>query len=220
MSNPADRFKAGDIIRYASGVSALFRYDLKQTAGRLYGSHVLGGVHGATDVNFFKLRLASPEDLEFCRQKRPEWFSIEAAPKAEVAPPIDELTRPPRRRVVFIAKLQADDWKTLQHDLMHLATEISRHGCLSRSSVSGGYSSGHIIVTSEDGSIDHDSWAIELNRYLESLPNADSAGPTPAARSEHEGRGEDLTLQGAAALTPSAEPSGPTSYQRPEGGNV
>jgi hypothetical protein len=33
--------------------------------------------------------------------------------------------------------------------------------------------------------------------------NADSAGQTPTARSEHEGRSQDLTLQGAAALTPS-----------------
>jgi hypothetical protein len=33
--------------------------------------------------------------------------------------------------------------------------------------------------------------------------NATSAGQTPAARSEHEGRGLDLTLQGATALNPS-----------------
>jgi hypothetical protein len=32
-------------------------------------------------------------------------------------------------------------------------------------------------------------------------PFADSAGQTPAARSEQEGRSDDLTLQGAAALT-------------------
>jgi hypothetical protein len=39
---------------------------------------------------------------------------------------------------------------------------------------------------------------------LFAIQNADSAGQTPTARSEHEGRSHDLTLQGAAALTPSA----------------
>jgi hypothetical protein len=48
----------------------------------------------------------------------------------------------------------------------------------------------------------------ELARVIEKLAektnsNADSAGQTPAARSEQEGRGQDLTLQGATALTPS-----------------
>lgn len=75
MTDATDRFKAGDIIRYGSGISALFRYDGTHNSGRLYGSHVLGGVHGAADVNFFKLQTASAEDIEFCRQKRPEWFS-------------------------------------------------------------------------------------------------------------------------------------------------
>jgi hypothetical protein len=67
----------------------------------------------------------------------------------------------------MVAKLQADDWRTLRSDLMHLATEIARHGSLPASSCSGGYSSGHIIITSEDESIDHDSWAKELDAWIE-----------------------------------------------------
>ncbi len=51
-------------------------------------------------------------------------------------------------------------------------------------SISGGYSRGHIIVTSEDGSIDHDSWARELDAYLESLAKAETLPP----RSGGEGR--------------------------------
>lgn len=80
---------------------------------------------------------------------------------------MDELEKKPRRRVVMVAKLSADDWKTLASDLEHLASEIHRHGKLSKRSIMGGYSSGHIVVTSEDASIDHDSWAKDLNDHLE-----------------------------------------------------
>lgn len=75
--------------------------------------------------------------------------------------------KPPRRRIIFMAKIEADDWRDLKHDLHHLATEIARYGKLPPNSISGGYSRGHIIVTSEDESIDHDMWAKELNAYLE-----------------------------------------------------
>jgi hypothetical protein len=80
---------------------------------------------------------------------------------------MDELERKPRRRVEMIAKFSADDWKTLAHDLEHAAREIHRHGKLSKLSIMGGYSSGHIIATSEDGTIDHDSWDAALNEHLE-----------------------------------------------------
>jgi hypothetical protein len=88
---------------------------------------------------------------------------------------VDELQRKPRRRIEFIAKIGADSWKDLQHELSHLATEIARHGRLSASSCSGGYSAGHIVVTSENGDITHDSWAKELDDYLEALDRSESA---------------------------------------------
>jgi hypothetical protein len=75
----------------------------------------------------------------------------------------------PRRQVEMLAKISADSWRDLQHHLSHLATEIAMHGKLSASSVSGGYSTGHIIVTSEDGTITHDSWAADLDKYLEGI---------------------------------------------------
>ncbi len=90
----------------------------------------------------------------------------------------DELNRQPRRRVVFIAKIEADNWPRLRDELEHLAREIDRHGKLSTSSISGGYCCGHIIVTSEDGSIDHDSWARELDAYLDGLKKADMVKPS------------------------------------------
>ena len=164
MSSASERFKGGDIIRYGSGVSALFRYDGVRNGDRIYGSHVLGGVHSASDHNFFKLQPASTEDIEFCRNTRPEWFDA-----AEPPIPIDELNRKPRRRIVFIGKIEADSWDDLKATLRHLETEIAMRDRLSPRSISGGYSTGHIIVTSEDGSIDHDSWARELDAYLESL---------------------------------------------------
>lgn len=97
----------------------------------------------------------------------------------------DELQRKPRRRIEFIAKIGADSWKDLQHELSHLATEIARHGRLSASSCSGGYSAGHIVVTSEDGDITHDSWAKELNYYVEALDRSESAAATPARIGEN-----------------------------------
>ena len=75
----------------------------------------------------------------------------------------------PRRRIVVLAKFEADSWVALQGQLRSLDTEIAMSGGLSRSSISGGYSSGHIIVSSEDGSIDHDGWAIRLNEHLEAM---------------------------------------------------
>lgn len=78
----------------------------------------------------------------------------------------DELNQKPRRRIVFIAKIEADDWNRLSDELVHMSREVDR-GFMRSVSVSGGYSCGHIIVTSEDGSMDHDKWFIELNEYLE-----------------------------------------------------
>ncbi|MCK1684284.1 hypothetical protein IVA87_34085 [Bradyrhizobium sp. 147] len=71
---PQERFKAGDIVRYGDGVSALFRYTGTHNCDRLYGVHVLGGIHSACDMMFYDLRPASAEDLAFCRLYRPEWF--------------------------------------------------------------------------------------------------------------------------------------------------
>jgi len=96
----------------------------------------------------------------------------------------DELDRKPRRRVVLLAKIEADDWPTLSRELEHLAREIGRHGKLTPSSISGGYSCGHIIITSEDGSIDHDSWAVELNTYLEALPKPEAISMTASDEGE------------------------------------
>jgi len=79
---------------------------------------------------------------------------------------MSEIERKPRRRVVFIAKIEADDWSRLSDELAHMSREVDR-GFMRGSSVSGGYSCGHIVVASEDGSMDHDKWYQELNEYLE-----------------------------------------------------
>lgn len=78
----------------------------------------------------------------------------------------DELSMKPRRRIVFIAKIEADDWNRLADELLHMSREVDR-GFMRSSSISGGYSCGHIVVSSEDGSMDHDKWFAELNEYLE-----------------------------------------------------
>jgi hypothetical protein len=56
-------------------VSALFRYEGAHNAGRLYGTHVLGGAHGASDAMFFELTPATEADMVFCKAQRPEWFA-------------------------------------------------------------------------------------------------------------------------------------------------
>lgn len=81
----------------------------------------------------------------------------------------DRIDQRPRRRIEMLAKISADSWRDLSNHLHGLITEIAMEKKLSTNSVSGGYSSGHIIVTSEDGTIDHDSWAKELNEYLNAL---------------------------------------------------
>jgi hypothetical protein len=81
-------------------------------------------------------------------------------------PPIEK----PRRKIVVLAKLEADDWDAMLGTLRGLETQIAMHGSLSASSVSGGYSTGHIVVCDEDGSMTHVKWAEDLNAYLTSLP--------------------------------------------------
>jgi hypothetical protein len=94
---------------------------------------------------------------------------------------MDELAKQPRRRIVMIAKIEADSWDRLSDELAHLSAEVDR-GNLRSTSISGGYSCGHIIVASEDGSIDHDSWAKNLNEYLEQIRADESLNQRAAYR--------------------------------------
>lgn len=77
-----DRFMVGDIVRYDNGVSALFRYTSAH-GHRLYGDHVLSGIHSAHDRTFFTLKPASEEDIAFCRVNKPEWFEGNTVPKGD-----------------------------------------------------------------------------------------------------------------------------------------
>lgn len=72
----------------------------------------------------------------------------------------------PRRRIEATLRISADSWDDLARALHQLRTEIATDGCLSKSSVSGGYASGWIVETSEDESITHESWAASLDTYL------------------------------------------------------
>jgi len=88
-----------------------------------------------------------------------------------------DIAKKPRRRVLFEATIEADSWRDLKHHLIHLATEIAADGRLSASSVSGGYSTGHIISTHEDESITHESWAADLEEHLAAEQAKDRAKP-------------------------------------------
>lgn len=90
------------------------------------------------------------------------------APSSEAALAIAAQTeeKKPRRRIEATLRISADSWDDLAHALHQLRTEIAVDGCLSKSSVSGGYASGWIVETSEDESITHESWAASLDTYL------------------------------------------------------
>jgi len=72
----------------------------------------------------------------------------------------------PRRRIEATIRISADSWSDMAGALHCLETEIARTGSLSTSSVSGGYSHGWIVETSEDETITHDTWVYSLNAYL------------------------------------------------------
>lgn len=94
--------------------------------------------------------------------------------------PQDIIERPttkagPRRRVEATISISADSWDDLRRELNHLATEVARHGSLSKWSVSGGYSTGHIIETSEDETVTHDSWAEANEAYCRALQSSEQS---------------------------------------------
>lgn len=125
-------------------------------------------LHHAADI--LMQHVNAPEDVIY---RAARLLRKLPAPQPEVGVDLGKAELPlkgaPRRRIVMIAKIDADDWESLQGELLHLTRELARHGRLSPSSISGGYSTGHILVTSEDGSIDHDAWAAELDAYLKTI---------------------------------------------------
>ena len=79
----------------------------------------------------------------------------------------------PRRRIVMRAKIEADSWEDLYGHLRSIVTEMAcdREYRLPSSSISGGYSSGRIILCSEDQDMTHDKWASDLDEYLAEAGN-------------------------------------------------
>lgn len=78
----------------------------------------------------------------------------------------------PRRRIVMLAKIEADSWDDLYGHLRNITTDMACNDRqLSRQSVSGGFSSGHIIVVDVDEGMSHDKWAADLEAWLEARRN-------------------------------------------------
>lgn len=78
-------------------------------------------------------------------------------------------TKKPRRRIVADIKIEADSWDALEGHLRSLLTDMVIHERLPVSSISGGYSSGHIISVDEDETITHESWEVELEAFIKRL---------------------------------------------------
>ncbi len=72
---------------------------------------------------------------------------------------------PPRRRYVATIKIEADTERDLISHLHNIGHNWEREG-ISKSSVSGGYGSGHIIEVDCDENITHETWAEALEQYL------------------------------------------------------
>ena len=85
----------------------------------------------------------------------------------------EETKRGPRRRYVATIELQADTERDLIAHLFSIATNWDREG-IALSSISGGYSSGHIIGITCDESVTHESWEAELEEYLKALRTRES----------------------------------------------
>lgn len=83
------------------------------------------------------------------------------------------MTDEPRRKIIVSAKIEGDDWKDIAAAFKQLQTQIAMDGELSRQSVSGGYSSGWIVISDVDGAMSHDKWAADLNAWLEAKKDAE-----------------------------------------------
>lgn len=75
----------------------------------------------------------------------------------------------PRRRIMVEIKIDADSWRDVRAAFRSFEADIVMHGKLSTNCISGGYSSGWILASSEDETITHESWEAELDAYLASL---------------------------------------------------
>lgn len=71
----------------------------------------------------------------------------------------------PRRRFEVTLKLSGDDWKSIIHEMDFLSRELEEHGPVCNS-VSGGYSSGHIVEVKERPEQTHDLYHEQVQAWL------------------------------------------------------
>lgn len=71
----------------------------------------------------------------------------------------------PARRFTIEIEIGADDWETAALALSELADHVARHGP-KYNAVSGGYSSGHVVMIRERPDVTHDSYFAELERFV------------------------------------------------------
>ena len=71
----------------------------------------------------------------------------------------------PERRHVIEINIEADSEAALIEHLAHILFTFRARG-ISHSSVSGGYSTGHIITYRVNENVTHESWAKALNEHL------------------------------------------------------
>lgn len=74
----------------------------------------------------------------------------------------------PKRRFELTINIAGDTWEAVLHDLRDVATHIEDHG-QACTSISGGYSTGHVVTVTERPEQTHEKYFAELDLYLATI---------------------------------------------------
>jgi len=97
---------------------------------------------------------------------------------------------PPRRAFELTIKIGGDTWRDVLRDLLDTARHVEQHGpqC---NSVSGGYSTNHIVDVRVDPDMTHDRYVDQLEAYLAEQLAAECAPTLDHAQSPDRGEGPE-----------------------------
>lgn len=86
----------------------------------------------------------------------------------------------PSRAFELNIKIGGDTWEDVLRNLRELASHVEDHGS-NCNSVSGGYSSHHIVDVRIRPDLTHDQYSVELEEYLKNLRSPNTVVEEPCA---------------------------------------